>query len=163
MNFRKLITAYHQQSFFKKTSFFFLGLALVAGFHSREKSDEKSEKSQEPEIDSIDTIIPVGFVLVPVDLANQEALSSIVSDHAIIDLFSTASLSHKGGIRVGKKLRLIRAPLNPQKFAVLVPEDEANALMSLSGPLNAVIQNKNEKQMGGLEKPLRPHRIKSWN
>lgn len=141
--------------------FAFTILAVIFEMNFKKQIENTPQKSSS---DSVDTVIPFGFVLVPVELINQEALTSIISDHAIIDLFSTASLGQKGGIRVGKKLKLIRAPLNPEKFAVLVTEEEAAALMSINGPFSAVIQNRNQMIIGGLEKAKKSIPVvKTWN
>jgi hypothetical protein len=90
---------------------------------------------------SADTYIPNGYVLVPIEIQNSESLSSLVGSYAIVDLFRGP-----GSQRVGRRLRLLRAPLNPQQFAVLVPEAEVSTLMSTPGPYWAAIQNPQERK-----------------
>lgn len=85
---------------------------------------------------SADTYIPEGFVLVPIELQNVDSLSSLIGQYAVVDLFRGPHSQ-----RVGKRLKLLRAPLNPQQFAVLVPEDQVSRLLESPGPFWAAIQN----------------------
>jgi len=103
---------------------------------------------------SPDTIIPKGFVLVPIELANAEALSSMIDDFAIVDLYTSPLPGKTKGIRVGHLLRLIRAPLNPKTLAVLVPDDEAQSIVNVTTPLVAVVQNRKLNGMGNLDKKV---------
>ncbi|MGZ3784759.1 MAG: hypothetical protein ACXWR0_18620, partial [Bdellovibrio sp.] len=63
----------------------------------------------------------------------------------VVDLYLATTEKQKSRLKVGSKLKLIRAPLNPQQYAVLVPDNESSKLMSLPGPYIAVIQNPIEK------------------
>lgn len=92
-------------------------------------------------VESVDTYIPAGFVLVPIEIQNTEQLSSFINDYAIVDLFSF----QKGQVKnkVAQKLKLLRAPLNPQQFAVLVPEGQTSQLLSNPGPFWVAVQNPN--------------------
>lgn len=83
-----------------------------------------------------DTYIPEGYVLVPIELQNVDSLSSLIGSYAVVDLFRGPNSQ-----KVGKRLKLLRAPLNPQQFAVLVPEDEVSKLLETPGPFWAAIQN----------------------
>lgn len=85
---------------------------------------------------SADTYIPEGFVLVPIELQNVDSLSSLIGQYAVVDLFRGPNSQ-----RVGKRLKLLRAPLNPQQFAVLVPEEQVSRLLESPGPFWAAIQN----------------------
>jgi len=90
---------------------------------------------------SADTYIPDGYVLVPIEIQNAESMSSLIGSVAVVDLFRGPSSQ-----RVGRRLRLLRAPLNPQQFAVLVPEGEVSTLMSTPGPYWAAIQNPQQQK-----------------
>ena len=85
---------------------------------------------------SADTYIPEGFVLVPIEIQNSESLSSLIGDFAVVDLFKGPHSQ-----RVGRRLKMLRAPLNPQQFAVLVPEAEVSTLLQTAGPFWVAIQN----------------------
>jgi hypothetical protein len=123
--------------------------------HWNDKSSMSIAAPAQPPV-SLDTVIPRGFVLVPIDLANAESLSSMIGDFAIVDLYRSniREFGHSGsfGQRVGHQLRLLRAPLNPKMFAVLVPDGEAKNLVGNGGPLLAVLQNNHQSGMGNIEK-----------
>ena len=46
-------------------------------------------------------------------------------------------------LKVGSKLKILRAPYNPDLYAVLVREQESNKILSHPGPFVAVVQNPN--------------------
>jgi hypothetical protein len=142
-------------------SFLALGLGILL-FEYGSLKNSKIENTQTIQ-ESPDTIIPKGYVLVPIELANSEALGSMIDEFAIVDLYAVAMPGEKHGSRVGQKLRLIRAPLNPKTFAVLVPEAEATKIVSSPGPVVAVIQNKNQKGLGSLEKKTKQNHIQYYN
>lgn len=94
---------------------------------------------------SVDTFIPKGFVLVPLEISNAESLTSLVGDMGgVVDLYLPSNEKQKGGLKVGAKLKLLRAPLNPQQYAVLVRENQSAKLLSFAGPFIAVVQNPDE-------------------
>jgi hypothetical protein len=109
-------------------------------------------------LESADTYIPEGFVLVPIELENVNSISSLVGEFAIVDLFY-GPLSKK----VGRRLRLLRAPLNPNQYAVLVEEKEVQNLLSTPGPYWAVIQNPNQNKKSIIEKQSKRSRIEYFN
>jgi hypothetical protein len=45
---------------------------------------------------------------------------------------------------VARRLKILRAPLNPSHFAVLAPENQAPEIVRHEGPFFAVIQNPKE-------------------
>ncbi len=103
---------------------------------------------------SADTYIPEGFVLVPIELQNADSLSSLIGEFALVDLFR-GPRSH----RVGKRLKLLRAPLNPNQFAVLVPEEQVSELLQTPGPFWAAIQNPQLKKSTEIGKRHQKSRI----
>jgi hypothetical protein len=82
--------------------------------------------------ESVDTHIPRGFVLIPIEVQNYEALDSLFGRFGRVDLFIPAE---SGQIQrlIAVNVRLLRAPQNPTRFAVLVPEREAPKILSHSG------------------------------
>ncbi len=144
-----------KEFFFKKSQIFsVIGLIvfLLASFFNTRTQPSEEKKQSGPVNESPDTIIPKGFVLVPIELKNAESLSALIENFAIVDLY-IASLSSKAkGQKVGHHLRLLRAPLNPNTFAVLVPDGEASRLINGNGPLFAVIQNRDQSGHGSMEK-----------
>lgn len=137
------------ESFFKNKSltgrsiifFFILGLiSLWISFYPSEKKNAPAENTQE--LESVDTYIPKGFVLVPLDLTNLESLNSFIGQAGVVDLYK--SKNGEKGIRIATRVKIIRAPLNPQLFAALVPENKSSDLLNVNESLFAVVQNKAE-------------------
>ncbi len=124
----------------------FLILGVISYFVSKPMEDKASKDSFLPQPKSVDTFIPRGFVLVPIEVANAESLASLVGDMGgVVDLYLASHDKQKGGLKVGSKLKLLRAPLNPQQYAVLVKDHESPRLLSYTGPFIAVVQNPEEK------------------
>ncbi|WII73149.1 hypothetical protein QJS83_04585 [Bdellovibrio sp. 22V] len=122
----------------------FLFLGVLSFVFS--KSPEDKPETFIPAPRSVDTFIPRGFVLVPIEIANASSLASLVGDvGGVVDLYLASGENKKGGYKVGTKLKLLRAPLNPEQYAVLVREDESSRLLSHTGPFIAVVQNPDEK------------------
>ncbi|MBO9667132.1 MAG: hypothetical protein J7501_10000 [Bdellovibrio sp.] len=127
----------------------FLLLGAIAFLSSQKKDPDTSSQDSTAPSKSVDTFIPRGTVLVPLELANAESLSSLVGDMGgVVDLYLAANETRKGGLKVGSKLKLLRAPLNPQQYAVLVKDSESTRLLSYSGPFIAVVQNPDERSTG---------------
>lgn len=122
--------------------FFLLGLFSLAS--SLFSSENKKQSPQEPpaEAFSADTFIPAGKVLVPLEIANAESLEGLIGEvGGIVDLFTTTPYDGKKNQKVGTRLKIMKAPLNPRQFAVLVDEETSQDLLQYPGPFLAVIQN----------------------
>jgi hypothetical protein len=143
--FKKMLTL-HQKNTSLILSVAAIILLTIAYEIDNSLSPHSNTKSENQELDSesADTIIPKGFVLVPIEIQNIDSLNSLVGPYSMVDLFTTSAPNQKPGNRVGRKLKLLRAPLNPQSYAVLVPEKDASTLMASQGPYVAVIQNPNQ-------------------
>lgn len=92
-----------------------------------------------------DTLIPKGFVLIPVELANADSVSALMDQFGVVDLF-TGTLSARGNKKIASKVKILRAPLNPNQFAVLVPDGLSQTIMNASGPFWAIVQNREAQQ-----------------
>lgn len=88
-----------------------------------------------------DTYIPKGFVLVPIELENFDSVSALIDQFGVIDLYAGAPQA-TGSVKIASRVKMLRAPLNPQLFAVLVPEKDSTAIMKRQGPFWAVVQNR---------------------
>jgi hypothetical protein len=107
-------------------------------FINRQTAVEKKPEPQEPA--TADTFIPAGYVLVPIQIENSDALSAVMGSFALVDLYSD-----EGGHNtlVAEKVKLIRAPLNPRQFAVLVSESLSRIIMQSKNSFSVVLQNRN--------------------
>jgi len=143
-------------------AFAILGFVALMMNFSHEPPAEKEASAENPL--SVDTYIPKGFVLIPLQLANAEALSSLVGDvGGIVDLYLASRTGQSAKLKVGSKLKLLRAPLNPQQYAVLVKESESSQILSLPGPFIAVVQNPAEKGQNSFQHPSRSLQIDYQN
>jgi len=89
---------------------------------------------------SMDTLIPPGMVLVPIQIQNSENLDSLIGKYAQVDIFTSASaMRFKRPIARGVKL--LRAPRNPESFGVLTTEAMAPILVALEHPVYITIHN----------------------
>ncbi|MBX2994428.1 MAG: hypothetical protein KF681_06390 [Bdellovibrionaceae bacterium] len=96
---------------------------------------------------SPDEYIPEGYSLVPLMIQNSEALQSLIGAFAVVNLYTPSMDGITKGTLVGKKIKLLRSPNNPEQFSALVPSDEAALLLAQPHPLMAVVLSraKNEK------------------
>jgi hypothetical protein len=78
---------------------------------------------------------------------------------AIVDLYSPKSALEPKGKKLVSGVRLIRAPLNPEKLAALVPEEMTLALMDSQGPLFAAIQRRDREVKTKLHQIKKPKSI----
>ena len=92
----------------------------------------------------MDTHIPVGFVLVPIEVINKESLYAILGSHGVVDLFLTGKKGQKV-YKIAHHVKMLRAPLDPSRFAVLVPEQEVTKILKHQQPFFAVVQNPKQR------------------
>lgn len=140
---RKIKTIFKTKSSSYRAVIFFFVLGLLSlwiSYYPVEKTAAFS--SQEDNHESVDTFIPKGFVLVPLDLSNLESLNSFVGQAGVVDLYK--SKDGQRGRKIATRVKIIRAPLNPQLFAALIPEEKSPDLLSDNEALFAVVQNKAE-------------------
>lgn len=107
-------------------------------------SDRESEKPLEkPEISSVDTLIPEGYVLVPIDIQNYASLDSMMGAFGVVDLY--VQTGDRGASRkVAQKVKILRAPLNPSQFAVLIREENSSEIAAYPGSFFVMMQNPNK-------------------
>jgi len=99
--------------------------------------------SEEPESFDVDTMIPAGHLLIPLELSNAESLASLSGKFSLVDLYAAGERGKKG-FKIASAVKLLRAPLNPNQFAVLVREDESARIVTHEGPFFAALKNPNE-------------------
>ena len=90
----------------------------------------------------IDTYIPEGFVLLPIELNNASSLDGLLEAKGVVDLYTTG---RSGLEKTAEAIKIIRAPRRPDHFAVLVPEEKARFLIQKFQSFHAVIQNPNRE------------------
>ncbi len=130
-------------------------LILIAAYFLFSPKNSKNLTSEKV---YADTMIPKGQVLIPIELANAESVSALMDQFGIVDLYS-ASANSVGTTKLASKVKILRAPLNPNQYAVLVPESLSKHIMSLTGPFWAVVQNRDTKQTEPAETKAKTVRI----
>lgn len=107
--------------------------AILAFWPEASKNNERSAPTD------VTTHIPRGFVLIPIEIQNYQALDSILGRFGVVDLFT--SQGERSGKPLARNVRLLRAPHNPSQFAALVPESQAEVILAPAAPLTAVIKH----------------------
>ena len=141
----KFLTSY-------KMSYFLVVATVMASFAlflSHNRSDNDSNKKVNKIQESPDTFIPNGYVLIPIMVSNFESLNALVSQYAIVNLYAVNNHPNRSSIpqikkqvkTVAERIKLIRSPLNPENFAVLAPESQAEALITYNGEFFVTVQN----------------------
>lgn len=117
---------------------FFIGIAWLVD-QNRAPAPEVIENAS---ADTVDTFIPDGFVLVPIEIQNLTSLESMVGQYGVVDLYAEGQTR---AIAIG--LRLIRSPRDPSQFAVLVPQERSREIVKASlKPIQVVVQNPKQKK-----------------
>ena len=104
--------------------FSFFLLVLEALRPQKQSSDKKSEESF-----NVDTVIPPGHVLVPIQIQNLENLNALLGQMGVVDLWTYNFESQKKSKKIATQVRLIRAPLDPSVFAIMVKEEESRDIL----------------------------------
>lgn len=111
-----------------------------------------SQARPNPEQSSVPSLIdqvPDGFVLVPIDPLNFEAIDALIENHVYVDLYHASDdepFNSESGDSIRRKrliargLPMVRAPKNPSKFAVVVKEADSDILIRLGAPVLVVVR-----------------------
>ena len=124
----------------KTTVYLWLILIMISLVITVLQKTKQTKPTLRGEIKNIDTYIPKGFVLLPVELSNGPSLEGLLSERGVVDLY-TADPVQKSAYRVATAVKIIRSPQNSAYFAILVPEQEASFLIQRFQSFYAVIQN----------------------
>jgi hypothetical protein len=115
-----------------------LALIVVVTIVSRAANEDSAASTGEPEIAIADQM-PSGFVLVPIEPVNLDALDSVFGQHGYADLYR-ADDSRQKGRRLLRGVALVRSARNSRRFAVLVPETESTRLPQLAEPVLVILR-----------------------
>lgn len=118
------------------------GLALLPLFFSLTTGQKTQPFVPNPAF-SADTEIPHGFVLIPIEVANYEALDSVLGKLGVVDLFLAGDDGNPQKRLVARNVRILRAPQNPSHFAVLVPEAQSNEILRFGGSFLVSVKGRN--------------------
>ena len=138
---KKLWLQYTQITWEKKILWTAAGLAVIpilAGLLWR--SDVAPPENKTTAAAQMDTYIPKGFVLVPIDVQNFEALDSILGHFGVVDLLQTASPTNPQQHLVARNVRILRAPQNPSHFAILVEEGAVATVLKYGSQFTVIVK-----------------------
>ncbi len=115
-----------------------LSLVPVVAFVLGGPRDAPSVERGQPT--DVTTMIPKGFVLVPIEVQNYEALDSILGRFGIVDLFRAPTQEGSTQHLVARNVRILRAPQNPTHFAVLVMEEKVSEILRGGGLFTVIVK-----------------------
>ncbi len=117
---------------------FCLIVAIMVDTHDKSTAVKQSASPYA----GIDTFIPDGYVLLPIEVQNLESLDSLLGQYGVVDLYKPGD-----PVAVAKGLKIIRSPKDPSQFSVLVPESQsAELIRSEDKPFLVVVQNPDRAQ-----------------
>lgn len=119
-----------------------VGLLWTLFAHFRTPSVAQAATDIADEIVEIDDMLPEGFVLFPLEFANQAALDPLIGDYAVVNVYRTGSDGEGRGRLVAKNVKVMRAPQNPQMLAALIPENQVAGLMGEHSGFYGVLQRR---------------------
>lgn len=129
----------------KKSLALALILSLIPICLSLFRSKDPENKTSQKQPVAMDTHIPKGFVLVPIEIVNFEAVDSILGPYGLVDLYAGKTDSNSSPRLVLKDARLLRAPHNPSHFAVLIRENETTPLLSHGHEFTVIVKRPSDK------------------
>ncbi len=103
----------------------------------------KGSQPSESKVLAADTIIPAGMVLVPIELENIDSIRGLINGYGYIDLY-VADSPQSPRRKIGHRIKILQAPLNPREFAVLVSESASREIMQTAGFFTGVVQNRSQ-------------------
>lgn len=134
--------------------FLFMGIFIYFSSHSQGQAQTNVNTSEAPL--SADTYIPIGYTLVPVDIVNSNQISSLLGQvGGQVDLYLTNTQGKKSKKIMGN-IKLLRAPLDPDNFAVLIHEDRVSELLAHDQKFFAVILNPKQSKKQKSKKAAPP-------
>lgn len=128
----------------------FLVLGALSLFLDQKKPEEVT---QQIDPTSVDTYIPEGMVLVPIEIQNIEALKNILGEFGVVDLYLPSFEDNRAPKKIASGVKIMRAPLNPDVFAVLVRSENAGQIAQHPGAFFVTVLNpKTQKTKFNTEK-----------
>lgn len=120
---------------------FFILIICYVGSLELFKPEPKQNSSYKSKLLQYDTFIPKDHSLLPIEIANSQSLDSLLGSHAIVDLFVRTKGSGSGLKRVANKIKILRAPKNPNVYAVLCHRSETEKIYKYPGPFYVSLLN----------------------
>ncbi len=134
---------------------FCLTIAVLADTHSNGDDGLSTPNDGSlADLNGLDTYIPTGFVLLPIEIQNLTSLDAIIGRFGVVDLYIPGESQ-----AIARSIKIVRSPRNNEQFSILVPENQSGPLVKASvKPFFAIVQNPT-KAMGEVRAAAKPSRI----
>lgn len=103
------------------------------------------KKQTQVKINSLDHLVPKGFVLVPIEINNGKDILNIIGEFGVVDLYTYSDQADFPGKQAASSMKILPPDHEEGRFLALVPEKEVTLLFEYSNPFYAVIQNPKQK------------------
>lgn len=133
---RSMLSAFDQKN---RIILFFMSGFLLVGYSKMQTHSAKTPS----ESFKIDTIIPNGYVLIPIQLSNAQAISNVIGKHGVADIYSTSQ--GQKSKRLFSRAKIIKSSIDETVFSILVKESRAHLLSQSDNPFFAAVQNPKAK------------------
>ena len=130
---------------------FAMVLGLIAFLLQFTRAGEKSPQVSE-RFENIDVFIPEDQTLVPIKVANSEALDQIIGPYGVVDLYSVPLNDGERAVRIAYKVKLIRSSGQSEHFSVLMPADQAHRITGVQGGFYVSVRNPNSTRTQFIKK-----------
>lgn len=113
-----------------------IGLTLVSlGLDLYDNKENVPPKNPSSNV-QIDTLIPSGHTLIPIEVLNFDSVNAVLGFHGVVDIYSPGQAEP-----VARAIKITRAPRDPSQLSLLVPIAESSRIVRAQGPFKVVIRN----------------------
>lgn len=118
---------FHELSFDSKlilcgTILFILSFLATELKKNYKKPYAVTNKIQEQD-QNLNEMIPKGYMIYPIEVINASSLHAMMGSFAYINLYAPRK-RQKGTKLIGKNLKIIRSPKDPEQFALVIKESD---------------------------------------
>lgn len=95
--------------------------------------------------ENLNELIPSGYMLYPIEVINAASLHSMMGDFAYVNLYAPKK-TQKGTKLIGKNLRIIRSPKDPEQFALVLKESTYLNQLQLQNKYYVTVTNPKDNE-----------------
>ncbi len=107
------------------------------------------ERTKDPSTQSkkvtLDTLIPENYVIYPIELTNAQAISHLIDQYGVVDIYTT-DINTQRVVKVLSKVKIVRPSAESATYSVLIPYQLETKLTTYAGPYWAAVQNKQTQE-----------------